>query len=98
MKKSFASHDVEAAGQQRPRPIEIQDKYTRRVSGDTFEYDAQFCLGDQVEWRARVYLNGELKGEPRGTVARNAMTEAELRQYIIAYIEGIIERGIGIEE
>jgi hypothetical protein len=78
--------------------IAIRDEYTRRVSGETFLYDAQFNLGDQVEWSARVYLDGELKGEPKGSIIDNTMSHAELKQYIIAYIEGIIERGLGIEE
>lgn len=76
----------------------IKDEYTRRVSGETFQYDAQINVDDQVEWNAHVYLNGQLKGEPRGTVIDNAMSEAELKQYVIAYIEGIIERGLGIAE
>ncbi|MGZ3158229.1 MAG: hypothetical protein ACXU7H_04025 [Burkholderiaceae bacterium] len=76
----------------------IKDEYTRKVSGETFQYEAQFNGGDRVEWRARVYLNGELKGEPAGSVIDNTMDGAALKQYIIAYIEGIIERGLGIEE
>lgn len=76
----------------------IKDEYTRRVSGETFQYEAQFNAGNRVEWSARVYLNGDLKGEPAGSVIDNAMSGDELQQYIIAYIEGIIERGLGIEE
>lgn len=76
----------------------IRDEYTRRVSGETFQYDAQYNLGEQVEWSALVYLDGELKGEPKGSIIDNKMNDAELKQYIIAYIEGIIERGLGIEE
>jgi len=74
------------------------DEYTRRVSGETFQYEATFNLGKQVEWSAKVYLNNELKGEPKGTVIDNKMKENALRQYVIAYIEGIIERGLGMEE
>jgi hypothetical protein len=76
----------------------IKDEYTRRVSGETFQYEAQFSGGEQPEWSARVYLHGELKGKPSGKVIDNTMDEQALRQYIIAYIEGIIERGLGIEE
>jgi len=76
----------------------IKDEYTRKVSGETFQYEAQFNADERVEWRARVYLNGDLKGEPSGSVIDNTMHGAELKQYIIAYIEGIIERGLGIEE
>ncbi|HEY8101112.1 MAG TPA: hypothetical protein VIF82_10190 [Burkholderiaceae bacterium] len=81
-----------------PELTVIKDEYTRRVSGETFQYEAQFNVGDRVEWSARVYLNGKLKGEPKGCVIDNTMDKAELKQYIIAYIEGIIERGIGLEE
>jgi hypothetical protein len=80
------------------QPIVIRDEYTRRVSGETFQYEAAFQAGEQAQWSAHVYLNGELKGEPKGSVTRNTMNEEELKQYIIAYIEGMIERGIGIEE
>ncbi len=76
----------------------INDEYTRRVSGETFQYDARINVNGRIEWNARVYLNGELKGEPKGSVINNAMSEAELKQYVIAYIEAIIERGLGIEE
>ena len=80
------------------QPIVIRDEYTRRVSGETFQYEAACQTGDQAQWSAQVYLNGELKGKPQGSVARNTMSEEDLKQTIIAYIEGMIERGIGIAE
>jgi hypothetical protein len=76
----------------------IKDEYTRKVSGEEFQYDAQFKVGERVEWSAHVYLNGELKGELKGNVIDNTMDGEALKQYIVAYIEGMIERGLGIEE
>jgi hypothetical protein len=76
----------------------FKDEYTRKVSGEEYQYEAQYNAGDRVEWSARVYFHGELKGEPSGSVIDNTLDGEELKQYIIAYIEGIIERGLGIEE
>lgn len=81
-----------------PELVAIRDEYTCRVSGEEYQYEVQFNQGRQVEWSAKVFLNGELKGVPQGTVVDNTMDGEALRQYIIAYIEGIIERGLGIEE
>lgn len=76
----------------------IKDTYTCKVSGETYEYEAQFTQGDGVAWNAHVYLNGELKGNPSGIVVDNTMSGDALRQYISSYIEGIIERKLGIDE
>lgn len=76
----------------------IKDEYTRRVSGETYQYEAQYGSGEHAEWRAQIYSHGELKGSPSGTLIDNTMRGDALKQYIIAYIEGIIERGLGIEE
>lgn len=76
----------------------ISDLYTRKVSGDTFTYVAEYTPGDQIAWRARVFQDGYLKGTPSGTVADNSLTGDDLRRYIIATIENLIERGLGIEE
>ncbi len=76
----------------------IRDEYTRKVSGEEYQYEAHFNEGDRVEWNAQVYLNGELKGAPGGTVVNNTLSGDALKQYVIAYVEGIIERGLGIEE
>jgi hypothetical protein len=78
--------------------ITFEDVYTRRVSGEQFAYRAHYNTGKSVEWAAQVFENGDLKGEPSGTIADNNFTGDALRQYVISYIEGIIERGIGIAE
>lgn len=80
------------------QPETISDLYTRKVSGETYHYDAHYTSGDQVQWAARVFLDGDLKGTPGGTIIDNTMTGDALRQYVISYIEGIIERELGIEE
>ena len=80
----------------------FKDEYTRKVSGETFTYEAIYDAGDDasgtVGWRARVFLNGDLKGQPEGTVIDNALRGDALKQYVISYIENIIERGLGIAE
>ena len=76
----------------------IKDLYTRKVSGDTYQYEAEYCTGREVVWSARIYQDGELKGSPSGAIVNNAMSGEALRQYIIAYIESIIEKGLGIAE
>lgn len=78
--------------------IQFSDVYTRRISGEQFEYRAQYSTGKEVIWSAQVFENGELKGEPCGTITDNSLQDDALRQYVISYIEGIIERGLGIAE
>ncbi|HEY4316661.1 MAG TPA: hypothetical protein VGN04_03575 [Herbaspirillum sp.] len=80
------------------REIVINDNYTRRVGGEQFSYRVSYIPGGTVEWSARVFENGDLKGEPSGTIVDNVLKDEALRQYIIGYLEGIIERGIGIAE
>lgn len=76
----------------------INDVYTRKVSGETFTYEAKYTSGEQVAWTARVLQDGNLKGTPGGTIADNTLTGDALRSYIISYIENVIEQGLGIEE
>lgn len=76
----------------------ISDLYTRKVGGETYQYNAQYSSGDHAEWSASIYLNGELKGTPCGMLAGNTLSGDNLRQYVIAYIEGLIERGLGVAE
>ncbi|MES2069805.1 MAG: hypothetical protein V4488_05620 [Pseudomonadota bacterium] len=76
----------------------FEDTYTRRVSGEIFDYTAEFTSGENVRWSARVFLDGELKGEPGGTFVDNIAAGDDLRMYVIAYIETIIEKGLGMEE
>ncbi|MES2934064.1 MAG: hypothetical protein V4805_11330 [Pseudomonadota bacterium] len=76
----------------------FKDEYTRRVSGEIFTYEASHDSGKNVQWRARIFLNGDLKGEPSGSIVDNTLTGNDLRQYVVSYIESIIERGLGIDE
>jgi hypothetical protein len=76
----------------------IRDEYTRKVSGEVYQYEAHFNEGERVEWNAQVYLHGDLKGAPSGTVIDNTLNGDPLKQYVVAYIESIIEHGLGIEE
>jgi hypothetical protein len=78
--------------------IVFNDVYTRRVGGELFAYHAKYRPGTTVDWSAQVFENGDLKGEPSGTIVDNELAGDALRQYVISYIEGIIERGIGIAE
>jgi hypothetical protein len=81
-----------------PDLIIIKDEYTRKVSGEEYQYEAHFNEGERVAWDAQVYLHGQLKGVPSGTIIDNTLSGDALKQYVIAYIEGIIERGLGLEE
>ncbi len=77
---------------------QFNDVYTRRISGEQFEYKARYSVGKEVVWSAQVFENGELKGEPCGAITDNTLQDEALQQYIVSYIEGIIERGLGIAE
>ena len=81
-----------------PNLTEFDDEYTRKVSGETFTYTAQFTSGENVVWSARIFQDGTLKGEPGGTLIDNTAAGDNLRMYVISYIETIIEKGLGIEE
>ncbi|MEO6985893.1 MAG: hypothetical protein ABI155_11170 [Paralcaligenes sp.] len=80
------------------RSKSIQDIYTRKVGGETFQYSVTYTPGTTVDWNARVYQDGELKGAPSGSVSHNVMTGKDLTRFIVSYVEGIIERGLGIDE
>jgi hypothetical protein len=80
------------------QPVRFKDNYTRKVSGEIFEYDAEYSAGANVVWSARVYLDGEQKGTLGGSITENRMDGEALRQYVIAYVESIIEKGLGIAE
>ena len=78
--------------------IAFTDTYTSKVGGESYSYEIEYTPGSTVEWNARVYHDGELKGTPGGTIIENTMEGEALRQYLIAYVESIIEKGLGIEE
>ena len=76
----------------------IKDEYTRKVSGETFVYELEFTPGPDLAWLARVYRDGELKGSPHGSLAGNVLAGPALRQYLIGYVEAMIERGLDVDE
>jgi hypothetical protein len=78
------------------QPVRFTDEYTRKVSGEVFQYEAEY--NTDGAWRARIYQDGELKGTPSGSMVDAVMDGEALHQYIIAYVESIIEKGLGISE
>jgi len=67
----------------------VKDIYTRKVGGERWE---------RVEWNARVYQNGALKGTPGGVETGNRLEGEALRQSIISLVEVAIEGMQGIRE
>jgi hypothetical protein len=76
----------------------IKDIYTRKVGGERYEYEVSFTPGERVEWNARVYQNGALKGTPGGVETGNRLEGEALRQNIISLVEVAIEGMQGIRE
>jgi hypothetical protein len=76
----------------------IKDEYTRKVSGEMFEYELDYSTGADVAWLARVYRDGQLKGSPHGALTGNVLAGPALQQYLIAYVEAMIERGLDVAE
>ena len=79
-------------------PVRFSDIYTCKISGIEYRYDAEFTPGREVSWSARVYRDNVLKGTPSGSMFDNTMGVEALQRYLIAYIESVIEQGIGIDE
>jgi len=78
--------------------VTFKDIYTRKVGGERYEYEVSFTAGERVEWGARVYQNGVLKGTPGGVETGNRLTGEVLRQNIISLVEVAIEGMQGIKE
>ena len=76
----------------------FKDVYTRKVGGESYEYEATYSPGERVVWSARVYQNGVLKGSPSGVEIDNHLEGEDLRQNIIALVEVAIEGMQGIGE
>jgi hypothetical protein len=76
----------------------IKDSYTRRVGGETFDYEIAYTPGSEVSWQARVWHDGQEKGQPRGSLTDNALDGTALRDYLVSYVENMIERGLGVSE
>jgi len=71
----------------------VKEVYTRKVSGESFDYELDYTQGADVAWIARVYHDGVLKGSPHGALTANVLSGPALEQYLRAYVEGMIERG-----
>jgi hypothetical protein len=76
----------------------IKEEYTRKVSGEAYTYELEYTPGSDVNWRARVFRDGQIKGKPEGTLTDNTLEGPALQQYLLAYVEGMIERGMDIAE
>jgi hypothetical protein len=76
----------------------INEEYTRKVSGEVFRYVIEYTPGTDVAWLARVYRDDQLKGTPHGSLTANALSGPALQQYLIGYVEGMIERGLDVAE
>lgn len=76
----------------------FKNAFTCKVTGETYEYEAEYSTGKKPKWSARIYKDGDLKGTPTGEVIDNTLKGEALKQYVIAYIEGIIEKKLGIAE
>ncbi len=76
----------------------IKDVYTRKVGGETYQYEAQYTVGKRVTWSARIYRDGDLKGTPGGVLSDNDLTGAVLRQSVITLVECVIEAALGIDD
>ncbi len=76
----------------------IKDEYTRKVGGEMFRYALEYTPGADVAWLARVYRDDQLKGTLHGSLTGNALGGVALQQYLIGYVEGMIERGLDLAE
>lgn len=76
----------------------IKETYTRKVSGEVFDYELDFTEGSEGNWQARVYRDGALKGTPSGALTDNLLAGDDLKNYLTGYVENIIERGLDIAE
>ncbi|GAC1413811.1 MAG: hypothetical protein NVSMB6_15830 [Burkholderiaceae bacterium] len=76
----------------------VSDIYTRKVGGEQYTYTLTYTPGVTVEWRAKVFRDGELKGTPDGVLSENTLAGVDLRQTIITLIEITIENMLGIAE
>jgi phage-related protein len=80
------------------QPVSIKDVYTRKVGGERYEYEAMYSPGESVNWNARVYQNGVLKGSTSGTETGNHLEGEALRESIVTLVEVAIEGMQGIGE
>jgi len=76
----------------------FRDVYTRKVGGERYEYEVKYSPGERVEWSARVYQDGVLKGTPGGVETDNRLEGEALRESIVSLVEVAIEGMQGIKE
>lgn len=72
--------------------VAFRDDYTCTISGNHYEYDVLYTPGTITLWRANIYRNGVLKSSPSGELVDHEMDDEGLKQYLMAYVEAIIER------
>ncbi len=70
----------------------FKDDYTCTVSGNHYEYDVLYTPGNMTLWRANIYRDGVLKSSPSGELVDHEMDDEGLKQYLMEYVEAIIER------
>jgi hypothetical protein len=78
--------------------LSFRDVYTRKVGGERYEYEVKYSPGARVEWSARVYQNGVLKGSPGGVEFDNHLDGEALRESIVTLVEVAIEGMQGVAE
>ncbi len=78
--------------------VTIKEVYTRKVGGERYEYEVVYSPGENVNWNARVYQNGVLKGATSGTEGGNHLEGDVLRESIVTLVEVAIEGMQGIGE
>ena len=76
----------------------FKDVYTRKVGGEKYEYEVKYLPGERLEWSARVYQGGILKGSPGGIETDNHLEGEALRESIVTLVEVAIEGMQGIGE
>ncbi|MEA5097800.1 MAG: hypothetical protein VB032_04615 [Burkholderiaceae bacterium] len=76
----------------------FRGEYTCKVGGEHYQYELEYSGRKVIHWRARIYQDGDLKGNPSGNIFDNTLDGEDLHQYIVANIEGILEKGLGIAE
>lgn len=74
------------------KTLSFKDDYTCTISGNHYEYDMLYTPGVTTYWRANIYRAGVLKSSPSGEVVDHEMDDEGLKQYLMAYVEAIIER------
>ena len=76
----------------------FKDVYTRKVGGEKYDYEVKYSPGERVEWSARIYQDGVLKGSPGGVETGNRLEGEALRESIVTLVEVAIEGMQGIGE